>query len=123
MVAIKAFSVKSLTRNLAVGNGSAVQFPLLKRIDITFGADTCVAKPSLSSFYVNELPRLHNSNPHITFATASEEAEHCSVSLTLADDKTVAIDLRECPTSSALYKRIHAAGAAPAPSDPSPSIG
>ncbi|TPX60582.1 hypothetical protein PhCBS80983_g01664 [Powellomyces hirtus] len=111
---IKAFSVKSLSRNLSVGNGVA-QFPMLKKVGIIFGNDQCIAKPSLSSFYVNELPRLHNSNPHIEFTTAPEEGEHCSISLTLEDNKNVEIDLRECPSSAAMYKRIAAASSVPEP--------
>ncbi|KAJ3159575.1 hypothetical protein HDU86_001584 [Geranomyces michiganensis] len=112
MNVIKSFSVKALSRNLAVGNGSSQALPRVKHIGVVFGSDDCIAKPALSSFYVNELPRLHNSNPHITFTTAPEEAENCSITLGLDDGKTVAIDLRECCSSAALYKRILAESAA-----------
>ncbi|KAI9002767.1 hypothetical protein BC832DRAFT_560786 [Gaertneriomyces semiglobifer] len=80
---IKAFSVRSLERNLSVGSGSNLPLPFLKKVSVVFGKDTCPAKPALSSFYVNELPRIYHSNPHITFTTAPQEADICTISLTL----------------------------------------
>ncbi|KNC99729.1 uncharacterized protein SPPG_09255 [Spizellomyces punctatus DAOM BR117] len=113
---IKAFSVRSLQKNLGVGNGANVQVPLLKKVTVVFGTDKCPAKSSLSSFYVNELPRIYKSNPHIQFSTLPEEADHCELSLSLGNDHTVSIDLRECLTSASMYNRIMTVALPPATS-------
>ncbi|KAI8818187.1 uncharacterized protein EV422DRAFT_538992 [Fimicolochytrium jonesii] len=103
---IKSFSVRSLTRNLAVGNGSQTKLPTLQTIAVTFGNDACPAKGGLSSLYVNELPRLHAANPHITFTTAEEEADHCSIELMSSGKDPVTLDLRQCTSAGSMYKRI-----------------
>ncbi|KAI9095464.1 hypothetical protein DFS34DRAFT_582108 [Phlyctochytrium arcticum] len=78
----KTFSVRSLQRNLNFGLGAGVKLPGVKRIDVTFGKDTCPAKAALSSLYVNELPRLHVANPTISFRTLAEEpTSHLSILL------------------------------------------
>ncbi|KAJ3180467.1 hypothetical protein HDU87_001976 [Geranomyces variabilis] len=91
---IKTFSVKALSQNLAVGNGSPLALPRLKHV-----------------------PRRHNSNPHITFITALEEAENCTISLGFGEDRDTEERLwmgkteRQSPLIC-MYKRILAESAA-----------
>ncbi|KAH6573308.1 hypothetical protein BASA50_007897 [Batrachochytrium salamandrivorans] len=108
----KAFPVRSLDLNLTRGRdlheGLAAHIAALT---VTFGPDSCPAKNALSSFYVNELPRIYTKTPRIKFNTVETSNGNCSLTVTLTANpsdpssatSTDLIDLYSCTTPEDIY--------------------
>lgn len=102
---IAAFAFKSLKLNLDVGRGAGIKLPSSTTIKIVFGSQDCPALGPLSSFYVNELPRLYRANESTLDVETEQSKSSCLIEIKKID-RTETIELKDCSTAAAIYARV-----------------
>lgn len=98
-----SFPIKALRQNLQSGRGAGVLLPEISKIMVTFGKDR--VKGPLNSFYVNELPRIYNSNNHLSFSTIAD-SEESSVAFERKDGTVVGVKINELNSANEIYSRF-----------------
>ncbi len=93
---IKSFTVKQLKQNLDL-NKSRLNLKA-NQMTIQFG-ENCKLVPLLGHFYVNQLPAIHITNPHLKFFT-TESSESCL----FVDD--LKISLNDCFTPQDILNKL-----------------
>ncbi|KAJ3256328.1 hypothetical protein HK103_005583 [Boothiomyces macroporosus] len=100
-MSIAAFGYRALQANLKAGNGLQ-KLPMIKQIKVVFGKETCKLLGPISSFYVNELPRIYDNNRDIKFVT--EYGEQCKVEI--QGTETVELGISDCKTTTQIYNKL-----------------
>ncbi|KAJ3272688.1 hypothetical protein HDV01_005324 [Terramyces sp. JEL0728] len=100
-MSIATFGFRALQANLKAGNGIQ-KFPSIKQIKVVFGKETCKLLGPISSFYVNELPRIYDNNREIKFTT--EFADECKIEI--KGDKEAELAINDCKTTTQIYNKL-----------------
>ncbi|EGF80186.1 hypothetical protein BATDEDRAFT_88935 [Batrachochytrium dendrobatidis JAM81] len=121
-IVFKSFSVRSLELNLSRGRAASEKLVApITSLTVSFGSDSCPAKPALSLFYVNELPRIYKANPHLKFHTIESPDASCSLNFTyttsflekanntsdhVSPKSSETIELRHCTTPEDIFTNL-----------------
>ncbi|KAJ3213270.1 hypothetical protein HDU67_003113 [Dinochytrium kinnereticum] len=107
---INSYSVRALQAALGRGNGLRAKLDTsIKAMHVGFGSEACGALNALKVFSVNELPRLHTSNPTVAFTTSAEKEKKSFFKLSFANGKDQVVDLAALRTPVDIYAKLAAA--------------
>ncbi|KAJ3101918.1 hypothetical protein HDU97_000959 [Phlyctochytrium planicorne] len=106
---LNTYTVRALQASL--GRGVAANSVLsgnIKRIHVGFGNHTCGAVNALKVFAVNELPRIHQNNPSITFITSTEQDKKSFLKLVYGNDTEKLVDISAARTPAVVFQKFAA---------------